>query len=78
MHQKDDYFNYIWFTEFKNMKRIFTLIITAVLIMLSNSNLSAQEKAKTEITSVKQKDQTIRFTLTSSKPQIFADNRYVL
>lgn len=60
------------------MKKIFTVIITVVVIMLSNSNLSAQEKAKTEITSVKQKDQTILFTLTSSKPLIFADNRYVL
>ncbi len=60
------------------MRKILTLIVGAVLIVLSNGNLSAQEKAKTEITSVKQKDQTILFTLTSSKPLIFADNRYVL
>ncbi len=60
------------------MREILTLIVGAVLIVLSNGNLSAQEKAKTEITSFKQKDHTILFTLTSSKPLIFADNRYVL
>lgn len=38
----------------------------------------AQEKAKTNIVNVKEKDQLIRFMITSSKPFIFANNRYIL
>jgi hypothetical protein len=38
----------------------------------------AQEKAVTKVSVVQQKGETVRFSLTSSQPFIFASNRYML
>src|ERR1039457_5440086 len=60
------------------MKKITALFFTLAIMLFFTGNTVAQEKAKTEITTVKQKGETVHFTLTSSKPFIFGNNRYVL
>ena len=51
-----------------------TLIITLFLAHTAN----AQQKAVTKIASVKQGAKTVAITITSSKPFIFGNNRYML
>lgn len=60
------------------MKKIFTLFFSIAIVMLFSGGVMAQDKPKTELTSVKQKSGTVHFNLTSSKPFIFGSNRYVL
>jgi hypothetical protein len=60
------------------MKKIFVLFFSLVIVAFFSGNAVAQEKAKTEITTVKQKGTTVRVSLASSKPFIFGSNRYIL
>jgi len=61
------------------MKKIAVIFFSlAALLFVATGQTQAQEKAITEITTVKQKGETILVTLTSSKPFIFANNRYAL
>ena len=60
------------------MKKLASLFFTITIILFFTGNSIAQEKAKMTITSVKQKGETVRFTITSSKILIFGGNRYVL
>jgi hypothetical protein len=60
------------------MKKIISLFFSMAVMVLYANNLIAQQKASATITSVQQKGENIWFTLTSSKPLIFGDNRYVL
>ena len=60
------------------MKKIVSVFFTLAIIMFFTGFVSAQQKAKTDITSVKQTGEMVRFTMTSSRPFIFADNRYIL
>lgn len=53
-------------------------LLAVVSVFLYSSNAIAQVKAKTEFTSLKQKGETVRYTVTSSKPFYFGNNRYVL
>jgi len=57
------------------MKKIFFLSLIALFF---SGGLYAQEKARTEITSVKQKGEIVRYMLTSSKPFIVGNNTYIL
>lgn len=59
------------------MRNIVALIFSLAVMVLFANNVQAQ-KAKTEIASVKQSGEVIRFTVTSSKPLIFGNNRYIL
>ncbi len=59
------------------MRKIIALFFSMVVLVSYTNNLQAQ-KAKTEIASVKQSGEVVRFTVTSSKPLIFGNNRYVL
>jgi hypothetical protein len=70
-------FGYFWALKIKNMRKIAALFFTLAVILFAANNANAQ-KAKTEISSVKQKGETVRFTITSSKPLIFGSNRYIL
>src|SRR5579871_2710315 len=60
------------------MKKIFALFFSLLIAAFFLGNAIAQEKPKTEVTSVKQKGTTVRFSLTSSKSFIFGSNRYIL
>ncbi len=62
----------------KKMKKYIILLISSLLVLFSTINTNAQEKAKTKIAHVKLKNDKVRFTLTSSKPFIYASNRYIL
>jgi hypothetical protein len=64
--------------KIKNMKKISVLFFNVLAAVLFSASIMAQEKAQTKLTSVKQSGETVRFSLTSSKPFIFANNRYVL
>jgi hypothetical protein len=59
------------------MKKI-SILFSLLVALFFSVNIMAQEKAKTGVASVKQKGETVRFSLVSSKPFIFANNRYVL
>src|ERR1700733_9363517 len=60
------------------MRKIATLIFILFATCFFTGNVIAQEKATTEIVSVKQEGETVRLALQSSKPFIFGNNRYVL
>ncbi|MFI5195795.1 MAG: hypothetical protein ACHQD8_01780 [Chitinophagales bacterium] len=60
------------------MRKIIIIFFSMAIMLFFSGYAIAQEKPKTETTSVKQKDETVRFSLTSSKPFIFGSNRYVL
>jgi hypothetical protein len=60
------------------MKKIIIVFFSLVIALFYSGNIVAQEKPKTKISSVKQKDGTVRFSLTSSRPFIFGSNRYIL
>ena len=60
------------------MKNIFALLFSLTIAIFSSGNIIAQEKPVTQLTSVRQNGETISFSLTSSQPFIFANNRYVL
>ncbi|MCD6011052.1 MAG: hypothetical protein K0Q79_914 [Flavipsychrobacter sp.] len=60
------------------MKKIIALFFSMAVMVLYANNLTAQQKPTTTVTSVAQKGENIWFTLTSSQPLIFGDNRYVL
>ena len=60
------------------MKRIAFLIIAVVTIGLSPGAVSAQRTAPAHMGKVTEAGNTIEFTLTSAKPFIFGNNRYVL
>ena len=57
--------------------RILLLLFCAILICFS-ANAIAQEKATTEITTVIQNEQTVEFTIESSKPFYFGGNIHIL
>lgn len=61
-----------------NMRKTIIAFFSIVIMLFFSGNVIAQEKAKTQITSVKQKSEIIRFSLTSSKPFIFGSNKYIL
>lgn len=60
------------------MKNIITLAFSLFVLLPLSGKIFAQEKARTKIAHVKQKDETILFTLSSSRPFIFGNNRYIL
>ena len=62
----------------KNMKRLIILFITCISIFYFSGIAIAQEKAKTEITSVKQNGQTIEFIIASDKPFYVGGNIHIL
>jgi hypothetical protein len=59
------------------MKNRIVLFLGLCLLIFSAGDSVAQQKVRTELTSVKQKGKDIDFTITSSKPFIFGSNRYV-
>ena len=56
------------------MKNRIYLIITCFSILYFSENTFAQEKAKTEITSVIQNAQTVELTIESTTPFYFGGN----
>ena len=60
------------------MKYITALFFSLVILLPFPGKSFAQEKAKTKIAHVKQKDDLVLFSLTSSKPFIFGNNKYYL
>jgi len=56
------------------MKKIILLTLSLIITFY----LIAQEKAQTKISSVIQKGETIRYSLSSSQPFIVGNNRYIL
>jgi hypothetical protein len=60
------------------MKKLIILVFTFLSVFSFSTGAAAQEKSKTQLSSVKQKDATILFSLSSSQPFIFANNRYLL
>jgi hypothetical protein len=60
------------------MKKILFLSCTLIITLFVAGDVSAQAKSKVEISSVKQKAETVRFMLSSSKPFMVGDNRYIL
>jgi|SRR6185437_9263693 len=60
------------------MKKIIILFFSLVMTFFFSGNVSAQDKPQVKIVSVKQNGKTVDFNLTSSKPFIFANNRYYL
>ena len=60
------------------MKSSISLFFSLVFLLSFSGYAIAQQKAVTSIAEVKEKDQLVSFTLTSSKPFIFANNRYIL
>lgn len=60
------------------MKKLFVLFLTITLTLFGSDILLAQSKAKIEITSITQKDETVTISFNSSKPFIFGNNRYIL
>jgi hypothetical protein len=60
------------------MKNRIVLFITCLSIFYFSANVTAQEKAKTEITSVKQNVQTVEFTVESTKPFYMGGNIHIL
>ncbi len=60
------------------MKHKIVLLLGLVFILGLPMHVSAQEKAKTNVSLVKQKGNTVAITLTSSKPFRMGGNVYVL
>lgn len=60
------------------MRNLIALFFSLCVLLSFSGNAIAQEKAKTQVSSVKQKGETVRFTLVSSRPFIFGNNRYLL
>jgi hypothetical protein len=60
------------------MKKIILLSFALIITFFVSGNVNAQEKAQTKISSVTQKGETVRYSLTSSKPFIVGNNRYIL
>jgi uncharacterized membrane-anchored protein len=60
------------------MKKQIILLFTLLVAIFSSGIAVAAEKPITHISAVKQKGETILFSLSSSQPFIFANNRYVL
>jgi len=60
------------------MRKIVILFFSMAIMLFFSANTIAQEKPKTQVSSVKQKGETVKFSLTSSKPFIFGSNRYML
>ncbi len=60
------------------MRKIVLMLIVFITTFGYVNNINAQGKATISITSVKQKGETVRYTITSSRPFIFGNNRYVL
>jgi hypothetical protein len=60
------------------MKKIFFLILAGILTFFSTINMYAQGKAETKLSSITQKGETVRYTLTSSRPFIVGNNTYIL
>ncbi len=60
------------------MKNRIYLIITCFSILYFSENTFAQEKAKTEITSVIQNAQTVELTIESTTPFYFGGNVHIL
>jgi len=60
------------------MKPANTLFLVLAFLSFFSFPTSAQTKAVTKIAQVKEKGNTVYFTLTSSRPFIFGNNRYIL
>ena len=60
------------------MKNVIALFFSIIILLPFSMKVVAQERIKTKIAHVKQKKETVLFTLHSSKPFIFANNRYIL
>ena len=60
------------------MKNITALLFSLVFLLPFSNKAVAQEKARIKIAHVKQKAETILFTLSASKPFIFGSNKYYL
>ncbi len=60
------------------MKRISVLILGITLVLSFSGKAFAQEKIVKSIATVKADGEFIDFTLTSPKPFIFGNNRYIL
>jgi hypothetical protein len=59
------------------MKKLILFLCFAIMCIAAGSAI-AQDKAKISITSVKQKDKNVNFTVTASKPFRMGGNVYVL
>ena len=60
------------------MKKRIVLFISCLSMFYFSANSFAQEKAKTEITNVKQNAQTVEFTVESSTPFYYGGNVHIL
>jgi len=58
-------------------KTIF-LLLALTIAFLNPLKSQAQSKAKIEISTIKQKGETVKVTVSSSKPFIFGSNKYIL
>lgn len=60
------------------MRKITVLLLSLFLSLTHTSTVSAQTKAQTTISAVKQKGTNVNFTLSSTRPFLYAGNRYIL
>ena len=60
------------------MRKIIITFFSIVIMLFFSGYVIAQDKPTTQISTVKQKGEIIRVSLTSSKPFIFGSNRYIL
>jgi hypothetical protein len=60
------------------MKKFAAFLLLFIVMGFTSYRLPAQTKAVTKIAQVKEKAGTVYFTLNSSKPFIFGNNRYIL
>ncbi len=60
------------------MKTVAVLFFSLFVLCSGSVRATAQQKAVTSIASVKEQGQLINFMLTSSKPFIFGNNRYIM
>ena len=70
---------YLYHSKTTNMKKALILVLGLVITTtVSTTTATAQHKAKTEITGAVQKEKTVEYTITSSKPFYVGGNVYVL
>jgi hypothetical protein len=62
----------------KNMKKILVLFFSLVVFFYFSGKALAQEKPTVAVASMKHNGKNVEVTLTSSKPFIFGNNRYIL
>ena len=60
------------------MNKIAIVFFSVILFSCFSGNAFAQQKTSPKIASVKKKDNTVEFTITSARKFIMGNNRYVL